>query len=230
MDMKKKTLKHPVAHLSLVLGLALALPVVAGAQKPQKPPKGPGQLTIAAKPNVVTFGRSTTVSGQLAGVPNAGVGVTLEEDAYAFGAFKPLLTKTTDANGAYSFLVVPKLNVKYRAVAKTSPRTTSAEALVLVRIRVGLRLSDSTPRRGQLVRFSGTATPAHDGRLVSIQRRTTSGSYRTVARTPLLDAGATRSRFRRRIRISRDGVYRARVTADADHATGTSGHRRARVG
>jgi plastocyanin len=96
----------------------------------------------------------------------------------------------------------------------------------LPRIRVTLGVSDSTPRRGQRVRFSGSARPQHDGRLVYIQKRTRRGTYRTIARTRLRDAGASRSRYSRRLRIFRGGVFRARVLGDGDHRTGTSRTRR----
>jgi hypothetical protein len=48
------------------------------------------------------------------------------------------------------------------------------------------------------------------------------GSWTTVARsceTP----GEERSSFSRRMRVRRDGVYRARVYPDDNHAAGTSG-------
>jgi hypothetical protein len=91
--------------------------------------------------------------------------------------------------------------------------------------RVSLGLSDSTPRRGQRVRFSGTVAPAHDGRRVQIQRRSSTGAFVTVARPRLRDAGATRSRYVRRIRIRRDGVYRVRIAAHGDHAESFSRER-----
>jgi hypothetical protein len=88
---------------------------------------------------------------------------------------------------------------------------------------VVLRVSDRTPRAGQRVRFYGTAAPQHDGRTVRLQRQTSTGSWTTVARTSLRDAGDERSSFSHRMRVRRDGVYRARVYRDANHATGTSG-------
>ena len=90
-----------------------------------------------------------------------------------------------------------------------------------MRIKVVLRVSDRTPRAGQRVRFFGTA--AHgDGLTVRIQRQTPTGAWKTVARARLQDAGDERSKFGHRLRVRRDGIYRARVASDADHATGTS--------
>lgn len=95
---------------------------------------------------------------------------------------------------------------------------------------VTMRVSDTTPTRGQRVRFRGSVRPQHDGRVVYIERRGSGGRYRRVASTRLRDAGSTRSRYSRRVRIWRSGVYRARVPGDRDHRTGTSRRRSIRVG
>jgi hypothetical protein len=118
--------------------------------------------------------------------------------------------------------VRPAQNTRYRATT-AAPALTTGDVEVQVRIKVVLRVSDRTPRAGQRVRFYGTAAPQHDGRSVRLQRQTSTGSWSTVARTSLRDAGDERSSFSRRMRVRRDGVYRARVYRDANHATGTSG-------
>jgi plastocyanin len=91
---------------------------------------------------------------------------------------------------------------------------------------VTLQVSDRTPARGARVRFFGTVRPAQDGRLVQLQRRAGGGSYRTVARIKLADAGANRSNFSKRLRVLKDTVFRARLPADRTHAAGTSRTRR----
>lgn len=107
------------------------------------------------------------------------------------------------------------------AVALPAPeRSTPA------RIRLTLRASDYTPRRGQRVRIFGAARPRRDGLTVYIQRRRRDGSYKTVARTRLRAAGDTRSSYSRRLRIYRDGIFRARVRGDADTSAATSRRRR----
>jgi plastocyanin len=87
---------------------------------------------------------------------------------------------------------------------------------------VTLRVSDATPARGSRVRFFGSVRPERDGRLVRLQRRTRGGSYRTVAKVRLRDAGTSRSRYGKRLRVLRDAVFRARLPADRDHEAGTS--------
>ena len=192
-------------------------------------------LTIAASPHDVTFTRSTTISGQLSGPNNAGVVVTLEQNPAPYtGGFKPTGVKaTTSATGAYSMVVTPTTNTRYRVVldAKPKPAATSPEILVRVRVRVAFRVSDSTPRAGQRVRFSGTVIPAHDGKVARIQRRTSTGAWRTVATATLVAAtpvnGVARSKYSKRVRVRRSGTYRVRVApADGDHIAGTSVRRR----
>jgi hypothetical protein len=217
----------------LVPGLALAAAVAvtpaALAAKPPKPPKPPqppnSAITIGAQPSIIVFSGTTTVSGRLGGNGAPGVTVRLEQDdSLPFGdSYKAAgKTATTANNSGYSFAVKPLVNTQYRVVAQTSPPVTSAGQLVRVRMLVGLRLSDTTPARGSLVKFSGSVFPAHDGRLVSIQRRLSTGGFATVTRTTLKDAGDAKSTYTRRVRVFRTGVYRVKVTGDADHANGFS--------
>ena len=213
----------------LLAGLSMvALPAVAaghhqaGHQGGGGPggPGGPGTLSIAAEPNPVVFGRSTVIRGRLGGPDNAGKPVNLREDLYPFDAFQNVATTTTNAQGEYAFTRTPPVNTRYQA------RQGGIESVVLnvlVRIRTSLRVSDRTPRRGQIVRFSGRACPEHDGALVRIQRLTRRG-WVTVRRTRLRDALRC-SVFSRRMRLYRDGRFRAVVLRDADHANGISARR-----
>jgi hypothetical protein len=56
--------------------------------------------------------------------------------------------------------------------------------------------------------------------VVSIQRRSSDGRFRTVSRTTLKDATSC-STYSRRVRIRRDGTYRV-TTDDAARARGYS--------
>ena len=94
--------------------------------------------------------------------------------------------------------------------------------------KVTLKVSDATPDSGDRVRFFGTVRPAQDGRLVQLQRRV-GRSYRTVAKVKLTDAGSSRSKFSKRLRVLKDSVFRARLSSDSAHAAGTSGTKRVNV-
>jgi hypothetical protein len=100
---------------------------------------------------------------------------------------------------------------------------------VLVRLRVSFQLSDSTPMRGQLVRFSGRVCPTHDGRLVAIQKRTATGAWVDVRRTFTTDAIRC-SIYVERIRLFNDNVFRVVVRRHVDHARGISATRTVDVG
>jgi plastocyanin len=121
--------------------------------------------------------------------------------------------------------------VAVQAAATTPGETSPAPPSVAPQpMNVTLRVDDRRPSRGQRVRFLGSVRPQHDGRVVQLQRRRRGGRYRTIARTRLRDAGDARSTYSRRLRVFRDGVYRARVAADGDHLTGISQPRRVDVG
>lgn len=217
---------------ALVSG-ALALAIPAGVAVAQAPVDS--KLTIQARPNPVTYLGSVVVSGKLTGQKATGETVELEENPYPFtdNDFRKVATTKTAANGSYGgagipgFSRTPLFNTQFRTVAKTGPPTTSPAVTVLVRLRISLRVSDSTPAAGELVRFSGSVRPEHDGEVARIQRRTAGGDWATVARATLRDVpGANRSRYSRRLRVSRDAAYRVRVIpTDGDHVTGTSRRR-----
>jgi hypothetical protein len=210
------------------LAAALVLAPAAMAAKPQpKPQPQPGTtaITLDAKSSIFVFSGTTTLSGRLSGAKSSTAAVRLEQDAsrpYGDSYSASGATAVVANNGSYNFTIKPLLNTQYRVVALASPPVTSPAKLVLVRIRVGANLSDATPRRGSMVRFYGTAYPAHDGSTVSIQKRSPSGRFITVSRTSLRDAGTTKSTYSRRMRVFRDGVYRVKVAGDADHINGFS--------
>lgn len=207
------------------LGLALAFAPAAAAQNYNAPKPKDNAITLDAKPAIVVYSGVTALSGRVSGNKPGGVTVRLEADSTRpYGdSYTPVnVTATSDAGGRYSFAVKPLRNTQYRAIAQASPPVTSAAKLVLVRTMVGIKVSDSTPARGALVTFSGSVFPAHDGGRAIIQKRSSSGSFITVARTTLRDAGDARSAYSRRVRVFRDGVYRVKVTGDGDHINGFS--------
>ena len=99
----------------------------------------------------------------------------------------------------------------------------------LTRPEVTFKVSNLNPRAGQRIRLFGLVRPELDGEPVQIQRRTRVGSFKTVARTTLRDAGEDRSKFARRIRVFRDSVFRARVPPDSTREAATSRRRRVDV-
>lgn len=213
--------------------LAAAALILAGAApaSAQKPPKPPGQqeVRLAAGADLITFSTPLTLSGDVKGA-KAGVVVTLQQRPATSTAFSAVTTTKTDDKGRYTFTQRPRLNTTYRVVAATQPSAQSPDVLVRVRPLVGFRVSDRTPSRGERVRFSGKVFPPHDTRTVSIQRKRRDGSFTTILRTALRDAGSEFSRYSRRVRVRRTGTYRIRIAGHDDHAMGVSRERTLRVG
>jgi hypothetical protein len=216
-----------IATVAALAALAAA-PAVAPGQG-NKPKPGTPSLTLAAKPTTLVFGSASTLTGRLSGTQtDRGQVIRLEADTtrpYGDAYTDTGVRATTAQNGNFSFTVKPALNTQYRVVAQSSPPVTGGARLVSVRPRVGLLVSDLTPRRGARVRFSGSVAPAHDGAIALIQRRGSTGRFVTIARATLQDAGDARSRYSKRVRITRDGEYRVKLPGDADHVNGFSRRR-----
>ena len=207
-----------IAAVALVAALALA-----ATGQAQKPPKA-GDVTLKASADRITFSNPVALTGKVKGA-KAGVTVALERRAADATAFTPAGTAVTDGNGDYSFAQRPSESSVYRVTAATTPPATSAEIAVAVAPLVGLRVGDSTPRKGQRVRFRGTVRPQHDGTRVAIQRKRADGTWTTVASPRLRDTGRPYSRYSRRLRIRRTSTYRTVIAAHADHAEGVSRER-----
>lgn len=229
-----KTLDRPrlttlqIAMVAIFCAALCAVPAVSSAAKP--PTNNNSQLSIAANPKQVTATRAVAITGRLKGSSVAGQVMSLQANPFPFAGFVAVATASTDSLGNYKFSATPMLNTRYRVqTTSLAPAQTSGEITVTVAPRISLSLSDRTPRRGQLVRFRGFVWPAHDGRTAQLQRRTATGSWRTVGRLTLTDDGELRSKYSRRMRIRSSGAYRVQLLADADHATGFSAIRSARV-
>ena len=97
------------------------------------------------------------------------------------------------------------------------------------RPKMTLLVSHSDRRVGRRIRLFGAVRPALDGERVHIQRRTRTGSWKTIAAVKLRDAGQERSRFGVRLRVFRDSVFRARLPAAAGHESATSHRKRVDV-
>ena len=207
-----------------IFTVALALAIASEGQA-QKPPK-PGATSLKASAQQVTFSQPIALSGKVKGAKQ-GVTVTIERRAVNSTTYGPAGTATTDANGDFSFADRPAKSSVYKATAGTA---ASPEVAVAVAPLVGLKVGDSTPRKGQRVRFKGTVRPQHDGTRVAIQRKRADGSWVTVRSPRLRDAGSSYSRYSKRIRIRRSGTYRTVIGAHADHAEGVSRERSLTVG
>jgi hypothetical protein len=204
-----------------LMAATAAASLIAASAAAAAPPT-PHQLSIAASSPRVVFGQKVALTGQLTGEASGGETVTLEEDPFPFGDFKNSVSTLTAADGTYRFERTPSLNVRYRADAKSKEPATSPEVTVLVAPKIDFTVADTTPKAGQKVKFSGTLAPAHDGLKASIQRRTSKGGYKAVARATLTDAGDAVSNWKRTLTINSTGTFRVVLASHDDHATGKS--------
>lgn len=197
---------------------------------------GKNAVSISSIPHAITWGRTAQIAGSVTGPNKAGLTVGLMASPYPYTAgFKPTGATTTTSNtGAYAFTVRPGAITRYEVTVASTPPLTSGAARVGVRVRVVVHVSTLRPFRGQLVKFYGRVTPAHNGRYALIQRRTSTGAWRTVASARLQSAGVVNgvavSKYARRIRIRYSGTYRVRVNPrDGNHWSGNSATRTERV-
>lgn len=218
-------MKPSIALTTAALASAAAL-LPAGALAAKPPAGGAEALTLLAAPSPVIAGSPVTLTGKLTAAKAANQKIALRSDPFPFDAFGNAGTASTNAAGDFILIQEPTVNTRYQA---RQGNLESLPVTVLVRPKVGLRLSDSTPQMGQRVTFSGRVCPEHDGRTVAIQR-SSAGRFKTVRRATLLDIpGSTCSRYSRKLTVSSDGRYRTVIAAHADHARGVSPSRRANV-
>ena len=214
--------------LALVpLSLVLASPAVAAPPKrPPKPGPKPKQVTeigIGLDPFAITYGQAASVSVQLTGRA-VRQPLVLQGAPFPFQAFADVARGASGADGRYSFAVAPPITMRYQVSSATDRSVASGIVHLSVSQRVDAAVSDSTPRRGQLVRFSGAVGPGNPGAVAYIQRRVpVSGRFRTIKRTHLLDTGLTSSVFTTLVRIHHTGLYAVRVRATPYNAQGYSG-------
>jgi hypothetical protein len=198
---------------------ALALPARAD---------DPSPVVNFSERNVLP-GVPVTISGTLVNGPaDAGRPIQLYERRAPFpGAWTVLQQGTAAADGSYSFSVVPARKAYYSVVAPATPtlgREASAGLLVTVRRQVSIKVSDRTPRKNQLVRFSGFISPSYPlgpGAVATLQRRDKSGGFANI-KAALLKAAGQYTSYRVRVRIKVPGMYRIAVPASTYYGSGAS--------
>jgi hypothetical protein len=214
--------------LASAVGMSTAAHGVAAPPKPPdnnrpKPGDQNRRITVNASPLVLNFGAPLILTGELKGPTRAHQTVTLQRDRYPYGdRFENVSSTQTDNDGNYRISRVADADANYRV------RSGSEHADVAVRVHslVGLWSTTSAPRRGRLVRFSGTVTPEHNGRLIRLQRRTASGVFRTIRTMTLVPTTGNRSFYTGLVRVFFGGTYRTVIYYDGDHLTSYGPDRR----
>jgi hypothetical protein len=204
---------------ALLAGGVLALPASAD---------DPAPVVNFSVRNVLP-GAPVAISGTLVnGAADAGRQVQLYERRSPFpGTWAVLQEGTAGADGSYAFNVVPVRKAYYSIVAPataTAGREASPGLLVTVRRKVSIKVSDRTPRKNELVRFSGFISPSYPvgpGAVATLQRRDKSGAFSNV-KAALLKAAGDFTSYRVRIRLKTPGVYRIAVPSSTYYGSGAS--------
>jgi hypothetical protein len=177
----------------------------------------------------VLIGAPVTVSGTLLnGAGDAGRQVQLYERRAPFpGTWAVAQAGVAGADGSYLFTITPPRKAYYSIVAAataTAGRQASPGFLVAVRRKVSVKISDRTPRKNQLVRFSGFISPSYPlgpSSVATLQRRDRTGAFANVKAILLKAAGAYTS-YRARIHVRRPGAYRVYVPPSTFLSSGAS--------
>jgi hypothetical protein len=203
----------------LAVGTAMALP--AGADDPTP--------VVNFSERNVLLGTPVTINGALVnGAADAGRQVQLYERRAPFpGTWAVLQEGVAGTDGSYAFTVTPPRKAYYSVVAPataTAGRQASPGFLVAVRRKVSIKVSDRTPRKNQLVRFSGFISPSYPlgpSSVATLQRRDHTGAFANVKAVLLKAAGAYTS-YRARIHVRRSGAYRVYVPPSTFLSSGAS--------
>jgi len=186
---------------------------VIGGDRKFKTRSVPLGLTLAAAPNPVPFGQPTVLVGTLTGTGNANRQILLQSTPFPYTQpFQPTANvQLTNAQGQFVFPLLPvPLNTQYRAVIPSRPEVASPIVSLGVAARVATYTSARRVHTGHAVRFFGTVRPARPGARFAIQRQRR-GIWRTVSGGVTHGAGGGVSRYSKRLRIRRGGLYRVFV-------------------
>jgi|SRR5215207_6971874 len=166
-------------------------------------------VTLAATPNPIHAGGSTTLFGSLTGTGNAGRQVALQAHPFPYtqGFVTVGNTQVTNAQGGFAFpLLSVAVNTQYRVLMPQKPEVVSP--IVVLGAAVGVTTHAKVgPRRA---RFFGRITPAAAGSEILIEKRRP-GRWVTVARTFARHATTSYSKYVKRVRVRRGGRYRVSV-------------------
>ncbi len=186
-------------------------PAKRGKDRTFKTKRQPLGLTLAATPNPIRPNAPTTLAGNLSGTDNANRQVVLQSNPWPYtqGFQNVSNPQVTDAAGNFSFPIVSvPFNTQYRVLMPQKPEIQSPLVALSVTPKVtASRDKVRNTRRGAIYKFSGTLTPAADGTPIAIQRLR-DGEWRTISGTLTRPASGGKSRWSKRVRLSKSGRFR----------------------
>ena len=201
-----------------------SLGMTKGAHRTFKTKPQPLGVTLAATPNPAKAGTPTVLAGQLTGTNNANRGVVLQSNPFPYlqGFANVGNALITDAAGNFTFqLLALPVTTQFRVVMTQNPAVVSPVVVAGAALRVGTsKKKVARYRHSVTVRFRGSVSPQFDGGGISIQRLQ-GGVWVEKAHTFAKDAGDSRSRYRKLLRVRHSGQYRVVAQSDGQYVSGT---------
>lgn len=186
---------------------------VRGKDRTFKTPVQPLGFSVAANPNMIQVGGTTTIAGTLGGTGSTNRQVQLQQNPWPYTAgFQPVGNiQLTSSTGGFSFPVLGlALNTQFRvATTDKAPKfsdVVTAEAGVIVSTNVKRLV-----KKGNSLRFSGRVRPAKVGEQVGVQRLD-GEKWRTLKGSRTRAGEASFATYATRVTIRKSGTYRVFVT------------------
>jgi hypothetical protein len=175
--------------------------------------KQPLGVSLAAGPNPIRAGRSTTLIGVLSGTDNARRVVQLQANPWPYtGGFQPAANnQVTNSSGGFAFpLLSVNINTQYRVLMPAKPKVVSPIVVLGTTVKVTRHATVKRGTRRGRIHFFGRITPAEDGARVQIQK-IRRGAFVTIKSTRARHTKHGYSRYSVRVRQKHGGRYRVRV-------------------
>jgi hypothetical protein len=181
-------------------------------------------FTINASAPTIGVGSPVTISGVLyepgsSTIPLPAKSVTLWGHEPG-GAYAPLASTVTGADGSYSFTQTPSLHNEVYQVQTTSMERMTAQAFVGVADAVTISPSSTTSTVGKTETFTGTVTPEDAGHTIYLERLGSDANFHIVS-TGVLTASSTYS-FKTTLGTPGTKTFRVRVPGGEGNVSGVS--------
>jgi hypothetical protein len=196
-----------------------------GKDRTFKTKRQPLGVSLAATPNPIRIGGSTTLAGVLSGTGNANRQVQLQANTWPYTAgFQPVgNNQVTNASGGFAFtLLAVTVNTQYRVLMPAKPGVVSPVVVLGTTNKVTRHAKVHRGLRRGRIHFWGTIRPALDGAAVYIQKLRR-GVWVNIGQTAAKHTSKGISRYSKRVRQKHGGRYRVLVVdASGAHSPSVS--------
>jgi hypothetical protein len=179
-------------------------------------------VSLAATPNPISIGGSTTLAGVLSGTGKENRRVQLQSNVWPYtgGWVAAANDQFTSSTGSFSFpLLSVSLNTQYRVLMPTKPDVVSPIVVVGTVSKVTRHVTVRRGARRGRLHFTGRITPAIPGADVYVQKRR-KGNWVNIKHVKAKDGG---TRYSARVRQRHGGRYHVFVVdGSAAHSPGVS--------